>query len=360
MLNSIKRNFRNLGRKSLSAILSSSLSLTSIAPAFSEYDPKIADTNYTWDLVNSPTDELQELESVNGYLFSIRNPNPSDSLQNGPIFRSENNGDSWSQMQLPPPEFFYFAGKLYDMDDDLGNLYISCDNGILMTKDNGKNFDWSFLWYWDPTTSVDFKNGYGWATVKNWGSMSGPIRLSPEGYWERQRGNITWAEMSMSNVVSDSLDPLNIAYADNWRTKDGGETWERIGAIDFNVLVDGTSTAIRQNQYSQDYGRTWRNLGISPTALERFEQSGQLFAGTQNGVYIGRPQNWQKIGLNNVKVKSLTLNDDYLFALTNGGDIYRSDISPELSKVEKLFNLSNSWHNTTDANDLIKMLEENR
>ena len=160
MLNSIKRNFRNLGRKSLSAILSSSLSLTSIAPAFSEYDPKIADTNYTWDLVNSPTDELQELESVNGYLFSIRNPNPSDSLQNGPIFRSENNGDSWSQMQLPPPEFFYFAGKLYDMDDDLGNLYISCDNGILMTKDNGKNFDWSFLWYWDPTTSVDFKNGY--------------------------------------------------------------------------------------------------------------------------------------------------------------------------------------------------------
>ena len=52
------------------------------------------------------------------------------------------------------------------MDDDLGNLYVSCDNGIFMTKDNGKNFDWSFFWYWDPTTSVDFKNGYGWEFVE--------------------------------------------------------------------------------------------------------------------------------------------------------------------------------------------------
>lgn len=287
-----------------------------LLPAFwEEIHPEIE-----WQLVSSP-DYVEELVVLDDLVFARTGE---------AIFKSGDLGETWEALPIGLD-----TGLLHAIDVDSGKLYVASQYGVIVSEDFGESFSWLFHWTWDDSRDVDFKNGYGWLAVDMWGSLSGPIKKTPEGgVWELRRGDIPWPEMSMTWVVVDPLDPENVAYiggVGSYRTLDGGDHWLTCPRVIFSSVLDGISVAFGKNEYSQDQGETWQQLdlgtGISAEAFTKDEATGFLFVAKSNeGVSIGRPGYWKPYGLLKQEIRSLAVTGNQLLAVSTGGEIFRTNI----------------------------------
>jgi hypothetical protein len=263
---------------------------------------------------------VKEVKAVNGALF-VR----SYGATTPKLYKSSDLGTGWQAVNITQN----IGGSLYGMDADEGKLYIATRNGILVSGDQGASFTWSLSWTWDGSTSVDMQNGYGWASIASWGSLSGPIRKTPQSSsWTLCRGDIPWSAMSASSAVADPLDPYNIAYIRNagggYRTVDSGLHWTVFPyAVIYTANINGKSVIYTQTAYSDNHGDTWNSLGVTAAAIIRDEATGLYFAAPiAGGIYVGQPGAWHAYGLSEHAVKSLSICSGKLFVVTSAGKVF--------------------------------------
>ncbi|MBI2100081.1 MAG: hypothetical protein HYT48_01940 [Candidatus Vogelbacteria bacterium] len=177
---------------------------------------------------------------------------------------SDDVGQTWQQLlsgdsNVNGSTLLSFWGIAVDGD----HLYIATTSGLLVSADEGRTFQWSFRWGWDPTISVSFAQGYGWITVGSWGSLSGVLRQLPNGLWSQDH-NPPWS--GWGKVFADYDDPANTAYVSSgYRTRDAGQTWSKRSPNDestiFTGKLGGQAIVCSTESYSLDHGDTWQPLG---------------------------------------------------------------------------------------------------
>jgi hypothetical protein len=265
-----------------------------------------------------------EINTLNDNLFV----KTSSSATTGYIYKSSDLGANWQQVSTG-----LSTGTLYSMDVDQGNLYISSRNGIAVSSNQGSSFSWSFSWTWDGTTGVDMQNGYGWASVTMWGSLSGPLSKAPTGSWTLRRGDIPWGAMSASSILADPIDPANIGYVYNawgwYRTLDAGAHWTTLThSLIYTTSINGVGVIYDSSgNYSEDHGNTWKSLGITAKSMIRDDATGLFIVGAgSGGIYVGTPGDWHAYGLTGeyVNVRCLSICSGKIVVVTSTGKVYRS------------------------------------
>lgn len=218
--------------------------------------------------------------SLNGYLFAC-----TDSA----IYVSQNNGNSW----LVNKKFDDFVKVVLFKPKNQGEIYAGCYNGVLKTNDFGnhwidisRDLDWNQLWY---AYDLEFtKNGTLYiATAK------GLARTSNDGLnWEY----LGIQDQTLDVEVSDKGYILTAVQNDLYISKDDGDTWESIFNVDYMVtyvLINKVNTVFvccHKGIYrSKDEGMTWELIGLnnlSPIKIF-YDRVGNLVAGTfRKGVFI--------------------------------------------------------------------------
>ncbi len=267
-----------------------------------------------WESVEVP-EQVEEIVILNRKILARTSGNH--------LLRSTEDNINWTQLPTLTEH------SLYALDVDQGNLYIGGTCGVQVSSDEGDTFVWSFHWCWDSTGDVDFLNGYGWNAVHMWGSRSGINKIEPGGDWTNTLFD------SKNLVVADVLDPKNIAYTNSERTLDGGSTWLSCQYdVLFNANINGVSYAFSQEHYSRDHGETWETLPV--TGLIRAfarDKNGQLYGGVHisvsaPGVYVIDLSQNQVVPIGVEKsISYLATSDDYLYAVTLEGELYRTNYS---------------------------------
>lgn len=129
------------------------------------------------------------------------------------------------------------TGAFFAIDIDQDHIYVACRNGIIVSKDLDGDFSWSLHWGWDACIDIDMNDGVGWALITSWGSMSGPIQITPDtGKWKLHRGDLPWSRVGrLSWIEADPAHPLSTAAVGEdptsdkgYRTTDGGEYWRQL------------------------------------------------------------------------------------------------------------------------------------
>jgi hypothetical protein len=276
---------------------------------------------------------LWQIKTLSNSLFALSWEGSADRL-----YKSSDLGANWQPVSTSL-DTGRFSGPI-DVDQD--KLYIPARNGIIVSSDQGATFNWSFHWTWDACAMVDMQNGYGWAAIVNWGSLSGPIRKTPTDSWTLRRGDIPWSAMSASYAFADPVDPLNIAYirnaGGNYRTLDSGLHWTPFTycTIIYTTSIDGKSLIYRDNAYSEDHGDTWKPLGLTARQIIRDEATGIFFvAAASGGIYAGQPGDWHAYGLSGQVVQSLSICSGKLFAVTTAGKIFST--KDDIAKIASLY-----------------------
>jgi len=262
------------------------------------------------------------------------------------LLRSDDFGQSWHVLDdyiLPKPPFDSL-NYLSTLDVDGDNFYVLSRNALYMSEDYGDSFEWLFGWKWDPITDVDFQDGYGWLTIANWGSRSGPNRLTSNGSWEVVEAGISHHHSNMGLVVIDTLQPDKIVYVagssstyvrypNRYRTLNGGELWEPIEhVVSFATQLNGTSLILGRTHYSTDHGTTWALHGageIKPYAFAKDSIADTLYVSNYDDVvWRGVPGSWEPYGPSGQLreyegIASLTFVQGYIFAATSKGRVFR-------------------------------------
>lgn len=303
----------------------------------------------TWVQVLSYPAGARKLAVINDTIFAQTGQD---------VWKTSDMGTNWGHVPANLEQYCFHA-----VAADQGDLYLTCSDGILASSDLGETLSWSIR----PSggcTGLDFKDGYGWATVADWGGVSGVIQKTPSDPFWRLRG--TWVDQA-TDVVADSLDPLNIAYVftsdgsgtESFRTLDNGLTWAVIShQVLFSTVLEGRSTIFGASVFSEDRGQTWQPLGVTANALVEDEQTGILFAATTNGVYAGLPGNWEPYGLAGEDIQSIAVCGRWLMALSNDGCIFKAAIGTTSSG--SVYNqgapVTASWQ-VAGSGDLVVSLE---
>lgn len=270
-----------------------------------------------WEETEAPSDQIQELACGGGYLFARTlddlwrlNPNTAQRDQLDPVY----------------------VGKIYTIDIDDSVLYVGGAKGVSSSTDWGSSFSPEYVWGWDPTIDIDCHNGYCWSLITKWGSWSGPIRKTPDGQWTWKGHGISWPSIGLLyRIVIDTVDPTNIAYTSSYRTTDGGENWIAWSSwAAFTKNDDGTPALYNYEQYSSDHGESWQPLGMYATAFAADQESDHVFAlSPPYGVRRGRLDNWHYYGLAEKDLRSICVDDRYVFVSDENGKIYRAHTDAE-------------------------------
>lgn len=275
-----------------------------------------------WENVTSPDPNIEELAALNGIILA---------RSDYKLYKSTDSGTTWQQVN-----FNLDIQYLPDMDVDNGNLYIATGDGVIVSSDEGETFEWSYDSTPDTAVGVDFEQGYGWAIVNMWGTPSGPHKKSPGGTWQYARGDLPWPYMGVLRIiVTDRNDPGNIAFTYGhrgdtgtryFRTVNGGQNWlECESKVIYTTLLNGTSYALGESKYSTDNGKTWQDLPFTVETFIKDPDSDNLFAAKYGrGVYTGSPDSLRLIGLEEeAMIQSFAISNNYLFALSVNGEIFK-------------------------------------
>ena len=289
-----------------------------LVPSFWELQEPL---RVSWEEIESPTDQVHELACGSGYLFVRK----LDAL-----WRYHLETAQWEQLnlaQIPLNNYTLPANGLRNLDIDEDQLYAACKGGVISSSDWGNSFSWEYYWGWDPTTDIDCYNGYCWSLIDNWGGWSGPIRRTPNGQWAWRGHGIPWPAIGLLyRVVIDAVDSANIAYTSAYRTIDGGENWTPWSSfVDFVKNDDGAPVLYSGGRYSTDRGENWLPLGMQATAFAADQESDHVFAlSPPYGVRRGHLDNWSYYGLAEKDLRSICVDDRYVFVSDESGKIYRA------------------------------------
>jgi hypothetical protein len=285
--------------------------------------------NTTWESAVSPDADLEELAALEGTLFAR-----SDDT----LYKSTDFGATWQQVKINQDIRY-----LLDMDVDNGDIYIATKDGVIISSDGGQTFKWSYDSRPDTSTSVDFEQEYGWLIVNMWGAKSGPHKKSPNGTWQFARSGLPYDYLGvLRSIVADRRSPGDIAFTYGsrgdtgpryFRTIDGGKNWlECQCKVIYTTIINGTSYALGESQYSIDTGETWQTLPFTAVTFIKNRDNIDLFAAKSGGgVYKGTPDNFYPIGLDQKTIQSFAFCGNYLFALSTSGEIFKTLLIGTLS-----------------------------
>ncbi len=159
-------------------------------------------------------------------------------------------------------------------------------------------------------------------------------------YWEPTSGptgtNITvWAIGEEETILAGGYQNQILKSVDN------GNSWESLGFVNNRILsiaVNEKGEIFAGSQgwgvfYSEDGGKNWetRNVGLHSNAWGNafaFNSSGNIFLGTENGVYRSEDSGltWQYLGRNNISVSTITINaNDHIFVHYQSGFLKSED-----------------------------------
>jgi photosystem II stability/assembly factor-like uncharacterized protein len=284
----------------------------------------------SWERMNGPYGgSVSEMAvNSNGYIFAI--------TWYGGLYRSTDNGDTWSENLAGNPvtngTFFSLAAN------NSGHIFVCKQGSISRSTDNGET--WTQISFEDPV------NYFAGMAVNSSGQIFGGGLL---GMFRSSDNGNTWVEIntglnhSSYMVRCVTIDDSGHIFAgcDNgiYRSTDNGDHWTQInenlngfGPIAVTksgyilVAKDG-SGLFRATADGQSWTQVYSGEHLSALAVD---SKGQVFLGTltEGILRSGNEGNtWQPVnqGIINNRIISLVVDqNDHVFAGSDGGGVYRS------------------------------------
>jgi photosystem II stability/assembly factor-like uncharacterized protein len=229
----------------------------------------------------------------NGTIFAV--------LQDKIIFRSSDNGYSWTELQSPDTTYSKCSGIIYSKNNYI--YYASYYRGIYRSSDNGKH--WISRNYGLPQDSY-YENFYITDIISD---SSGCLFVSTEisGIYYSTNNGDTW---------------LPTSYKKGWVNC--------LSVSPDNKIFAGTSGGVR---YSDDKGAYWQNWNLDNYNIKSIaiDKKGWIFVSAEEQGIIRSTDNglsfefMQNEGLKNAGIYSLAVNSqNLLFAGAINGDIFTS------------------------------------
>jgi hypothetical protein len=290
-------------------------------------------TKTEWESVVPPDSSIEELTTLDTVIFAR-----SDTA----LYKSADLGASWFRITLDT----LATQWILDVEVSDGTIYATIDgpseiklSRVIVSSDSGRTFKMFFGPFVDTPRNIDFEKDRGWLNIGSWGLYSGVNKLNLQGDWQDGNGDLPYAYQGVLNlIIADRLNPDSIAFTYGsrgdsgtkfFRTLNGGQNWlETESDVLYTTVIGGISYALGSNSYSMDRGETWKDFDFEVEAFLMNPAPEVLFAANANGgVYIGVPDRLIGIGLDDHKIQSFTIADDYLFAVSEEGAIFRTRLS---------------------------------
>ena len=279
-----------------------------------------------WKQINYPW-SAQRIVVWGAYLVVL------DDAYAGQMHYSREGGESWSLI------FNFSAIYPNTIFSDGTSLYVATDEDIYAKQTLLGGLEKIFSGNPDNITSMDFHNGYGWATVAQWGRQSGISRMSADGTWVKANGNLPYGYVGVLGLVrADMLDPANVAYVWGVRgdtgpkyfsTTDAGQTWVEIANPVWETFhYNGLSVLLSDRYLSVDQGKNWEDLGFKAVAYDWQPATNVLLVMTDDDLIYRINFNPEQITIQCVgdlpgTVVSMVSHANMIWVITEEGLIYR-------------------------------------
>jgi photosystem II stability/assembly factor-like uncharacterized protein len=318
--------------------------------------------NAQWVRTNGPSGHV--------YSFAASDTNLFAGNGNGNVFRSTDNGTSWTVV---------YTGATFTRTDALTisdtNLFAANDVGVLRSTNNGTSWTVAGLTNVGPQALAISPNGTGGTNLFAGTYVSGVFLSTNNGTsWTAVNSGLTGSQLYITALfVSDT----NL-FAGTWggsafRSTNNGTTWvaasngltsNHVHAFTVSPNWAGSTNLFAGTYFgsgvylSTDNGGNWAEAGTGLTnsnvrALARFDTN--LFAGTDGGGVFLSTNNglsWTAIneGLTNNVVNALFVNGTNLFAGTGNGIWWRSlsditGIEDQINEIPSQFILEQNYPN---------------
>ncbi|MBN8575194.1 MAG: T9SS type A sorting domain-containing protein, partial [Candidatus Kapabacteria bacterium] len=292
--------------------------------------------NWIWHNDGLNADYVRALATSGNTIFASGNRG---------LYASTNNGEDWSLIK----DYINVSSILiHDKKTYIGaatGVFISTDNGVSWNKGGFKENDVLCL----ATNGNEIFAGSGYLAQSGASTNAGVYRSTDQG--------ATWIHLDNNSL---HIIPTSLAAHDktvitgsqaNWifHSIDNGDNWtstdKRVGVF---VLFVNDSTFFAGTWYGvyrSNDGIVWTQFTneLSKSLVHSLAAHGKtLFAGTDEGVYVSynNADSWIPLldGLNGIRISSLTVNDNILFAGTYGGSVWKATISFLSSAEEQIYN----------------------
>jgi len=261
------------------------------------------------------------------------------------LYASTNNGEDWSLIK----DYINVSSIL--IHDK--KTYIGAGTGVFMSTDNGASWNKRGLneesVHCLATNGKEIFAGAGYIGVSGASANAGVYRSTDQG--------TTWIHLDNNflPVIPISLaahEKTVVAGSEsNWiiHSNDNGDNWTYTNKyagvlvllVNDNTFFAGTWYGV----YRSNDGIVWTQFTneLSKSLVHSLTAHGKtLFAGTDEGVYVSynNADSWIPLldGLNGIRISSLTVNDNILFAGTFGGSVWKLDLSTLSSAEEQIYN----------------------
>jgi photosystem II stability/assembly factor-like uncharacterized protein len=277
------------------------------------------------------------------------------------VYRSTNEGLNWTNSLI--------TSGVNDIDAIQNNIFAACNNGIYKSTNNGNN--WILLGLSQATSIAkglqnniyastwlngiykSSDNGNSWTPLNSQPPYSiSSIAINKDGYifaasgigglYRSTDSGSNWSEIEdpyiykCRKVCVDSMTGVYVgtAYEGISCSTDNGFTWSNLTPYSstvyglFFIKDAGIFGGLESLYKSSNSGINWYRCdkGIMKNVVWDICKlnTGILIAGTITGLHKSTDEglNWQSIGLDKYVIKSVTFNDNYIFAFGDG--FYRS------------------------------------
>ncbi len=292
---------------------------------------------FLWGFTNSPAYMTQTGKDLFGNVLHYMAKSDSSG-----VFRSTDNGDSWTQINSSLTNTFVFAFTI----NSSGDIFAGTNGGVLRSTDNGDN--WAQINNGLTNTPVQAlavnSSGDIFAGTKS----GGVFRSTDNGNsWTQINNGMT---DNYINVSAIAIDSSGVIFAGTngyhvFRSIDNGDSWTRkysglspyVIALAINdsgdIFAGSNSGGVYRSTHCDDDSCNWTqiNNGLTNTPVQvlTINSSGDIFAGTNgDGIFrsIDGGGSWTQIndGLTNKSVQALTINSSGDIFAGTGGGVFRS------------------------------------
>jgi photosystem II stability/assembly factor-like uncharacterized protein len=255
--------------------------MNDIAPNNSGYLTKSIDGGFNWDLIQSFSNNIRGFGSINNELFMIRGAS---------FFLSSYKGSTWNELFVIPSSNLITSCSF----SQNGFIYVSTDNGIFVSKDNG-------------TTLIQISDSTFFVSVTE--NQEGTLYAIDydSNLWKADGNNYEWSQITNGIAVEIiyfiSSNELLIGTFRNgiMKSNDGGSQWSNYGFENYQVSHLSSLT---------------ENILICRASLG--DSNIDIYLSTNNG------ESWDKLGVEKI-INTYGLSPSkYLYLVESNGVVYKS------------------------------------
>ena len=275
-----------------------------------------SDNGLTWALKGVPVTQVSSMCSGNSGVFAAATWNSSAA------YVGSAHGASWS---ITKPQLY--AGNVFSLAFDNGNLIAGTDTGVFVSRDNGQSWNRRSDGLTNLSVqSVGLSGSYWYA-----GTMGG-------GFWRSADAGLNWVKANtglddskyiVTVFCSGSMVFAGTYYGGLLISSDNGQSWTKNSSMPSTTIITGIvskSTSLFAGTYngvyrSDDNGQTWAASTLTNKAIYSIFVYGNLiFAGVRDdGVYYSanNGQAWLLLHTGfpyQISVTSMATDGTYLFA----------------------------------------------